>query len=105
MVRRWYPDGKQPQTAAPIFAPISAESYGREITSNARISAPARLQIQCSTQGASIEYRLSNDSEGRWKLYSSPIALPPGEYSVSARAARIGYKPSDEASIFIRVDN
>ncbi|MFW6213330.1 MAG: sulfatase [Spirochaetota bacterium] len=104
MVRRWYPDGKQPTTAAPIFAPISAKSYAREITTQAELNAPAKLQIQCSTQGASIEYRLSNDSAGRWKLYSSPIDLPVGEYEVTARAARIGYKPSDEATITIRVD-
>ena len=31
MVARWYPDGKQPKTAAPIFIPINAANPGMEV--------------------------------------------------------------------------
>ena len=36
MVRQWYPDGEQPQTAAPIFIPIAADGPGRGARLNRR---------------------------------------------------------------------
>ncbi|MHC4507229.1 MAG: chitobiase/beta-hexosaminidase C-terminal domain-containing protein [Planctomycetota bacterium] len=114
MVRRWYPDGKQPQTAAPVFVPISEASPGREPSpEGGTFAAPCLLQLHSATQGASIAYALSAQDEGdkgdkgcqgdegkrtRWKLYSSPLELPLGTTTVRARAIRIGYKESSESS-------
>jgi len=31
-----------------------------------------------------------------WKLYSEPIRLSPGEYTIRTKAIRIGYQESEE---------
>ena len=121
MVRRWYPDGKQPKTAAPVMVPISASNYGIvPLTSQGRhagfhpgtpdqtsatgltTASPAALQLYCATQGASIAYTLNTDPPDRWRLYTNPVPLPPGQTVVRARAIRIGYKESDEAVVHVR---
>ena len=52
MVATWYPDGTQPQTAAPIFIPINAEHPGTEVIHEVgEWAAPLVLQLHCSTQG------------------------------------------------------
>jgi arylsulfatase A-like enzyme len=77
LVRRLWPDGEQPQTSAPeIF-----DGRGSDI------------RLRCATDGASIAYRL-NDSEGRWLLYTGPIARQ-GVEELEAQAVRIGFKPSE----------
>lgn len=83
MVRRWYPGGKQPKTAAPVFVPLTVDSpavtaltapaapshESHETTTpapaeapaaplHAKLAAPAAVQLYCATQGASIAYTL-----------------------------------------------
>ena len=55
---------------------------------------PMIVAIQCSTEGASIEYLVEGQKRSReWKLYTKPVKLLPGEV-LKARANRIGFKPS-----------
>ena len=99
MVRRWYPDGKQPPTAAPLFVPISAEKPGIDAApagGTIQGRGPLLLQLHCATQGASIAYTFESGATPRWKLYTSPLRLPAGETTVRARAIRIGYAESEE---------
>ena len=97
MVRQWYPEGKQPQTAAPIFIPICEESPGRQpALEGGTFSGPMRLQLHCATQGASIAYTFDEGESPRWQLYTEPFGLPVGTTTVRTRAIRIGYKESDE---------
>lgn len=98
MVRRWYPGGVQPDTAAPVFVPICRESPGVEAApEGGRFSAPLLLQLHCATQGASIAYTFEEGPEPRWCLYTGPLELPAGEIVVRARAHRIGFKESAES--------
>jgi arylsulfatase A-like enzyme len=95
MVRRWYPDGQQPQTASPLFIPICEASPGIEPAPNGgSFQGPLMLQLHCATQGASIAYTLGSQNDLPWQLYTGPLRLPKGETTVRARAIRIGYKES-----------
>ena len=97
MVAGWYPDGTQPQTAAPVFIPINAENPGMAVAiEDGQWEAPLLLQLHCSTQGASIAYTTEQQEEARWRLYTEPLRLPKGETTVRAKAIRIGYRESDE---------
>ena len=104
MVAQWYPDGTQPQTAAPIFIPINAEHPGTEVAhENGEWAAPLVLQLHCSTQGASIAYTTVQGDDARWYLYTDPLRLSEGETTVRAKAIRIGYLESEEKTIHLKV--
>ncbi len=97
MVRQWYPNGKQPQTAAPVFIPICDESPGIEAApEGGTFKAPVLLQMHSATQGASIAYTFAEDEAARWQVYTEPIRLPQGKTTLKVRAIRIGYRESDE---------
>jgi arylsulfatase A-like enzyme len=116
MKRRWYPDGEKPTTAAPIavrLGDVSPES----ITDSAQVlrgdgqnavPTPALLGLHCATQGASIAYTFdtgeADDPTVHWKLYSAPLRLKPGTYALRARAIRIGFEESAEATWSVRVE-
>jgi hypothetical protein len=99
MVRRWYPDGKQPETAAPLFIPICEESYGTEAApEGGTFRAPVLIQLHCATQGASIAYTFEEGDDPHWLLYKNPLWLPNGTTTLRARAIRIGYRESEESA-------
>jgi len=100
MVRRWYPDGKQPQTAAPLFIPICGKNPGIEpAPEDGTYMAPLRVQLFCATQGASIAYTFESDETPRWRLYTEPLQIEPGKTLLRARAVRIGYQESKESCV------
>lgn len=104
MVRRWYPDGKQPQTVAPAFICINQDYPGIAPTDAAiEYGSPAMLQMQSSTEGASIAYRFLDDPADAWRLYTEPLRLQSGSNVLAAKAVRIGYADSEEARIEIQV--
>lgn len=79
LVAEFWPEGAQPRTANPIF------SYAK-----------GKLTIHCTTEGASLGYRLVNphsDERTTWKVYNSPVDVP-ANCTVEAIAHRIGYKRS-----------
>jgi arylsulfatase A-like enzyme len=80
--RRFWPEGREPVTAAPAF----------------ERAADARLALRCETPGASIEVRRDG---GPWRLYTGPTPAPPGA-RLTARAVRYGWKRSDEVSLQVR---
>jgi hypothetical protein len=98
MVRQWYPDGVQPETAEPVFVPICDESPGvRPAAEGGIYMAPMVLQFYCATQGASMAYTFDQGENPHWLLYTGPLHLPEGQATVRARAIRIGYKESQES--------
>jgi len=98
MVRRWYPDGKQPETSAPLFIAICEEVYGTEAAlEGGTFKAPVLIQLHCATQGASIAYTFESGDDPHWLLYKNPLRLPDGKTILRARAIRIGYKESKES--------
>ncbi len=103
MLRQWYPDGKQPDTAYPRFILFSGDECGQiPVDGKMDAKAPAAIDLHCPTQGASIAYRI--DANGaHWKLYAGPISLEPGKHTVCAKAIRIGYRESDEVRLDITV--
>jgi N-sulfoglucosamine sulfohydrolase len=105
MVRQWYPDGKQPETAPPLFIPICEESPGRNpAPAGGNFRAPMLVQIHCATQGASIAYTFEEGECPRWLLYTSPLHFPEGRTTLRARAIRIGYKESKECVAIFTVE-
>jgi hypothetical protein len=98
MVSQWYPDGVQPQTAAPVFVPICEQNPGIEPETQGRaLEGPVLLQFYCATQGASMAYTFEPGDDPHWMLYSEPLRLAEGQTTVRARAIRIGYKESEES--------
>jgi len=99
MVRRWYPDGKKPQTAPPVFIPICEQSPGQEAAPDGgTYKAPVLVQLHCATQGASIAYTLERGDRPHWLLYTTPLRLEEGVTRLRARAIRIGYEESRESA-------
>lgn len=103
MVRRWYPDGVQPQTAAPVFVPICEENPGIEPTEGGALTNPALIHLHCATQGASIAYTFETSENPHWHLYTTPVCLPTGRSTLRARAIRIGYRESKEHRVEFEV--
>ena len=105
MARRFWPDFEQPVTKPPCWVPYDREYDGQGFPESGQISltSPALLQIHDLTQGASIGYRLSSDPAHRWRLYTEPLALPPGSYEIEAKAIRIGYRESPVQRLAVTV--
>jgi len=104
MVRGWYPDGVQPQTAAPRFVPINAEHPGLEAAIDGKYQAPIAIQLTCVTQGASIAYTFESSNDVHWQLYTRPLRLAQGTHNLRARAIRVGYAESEEAKATFMVE-
>ncbi|NKB69662.1 MAG: sulfatase-like hydrolase/transferase [Candidatus Latescibacteria bacterium] len=99
MYRQMYPDGVQPTTQEPLFIVLGGDNYGEEESpQGGTFTGPVLLQMQSSTQGASLAYTLDTGDEPHWLLYHQPVSLPPGTHQVRAQAIRIGYSPSSEVS-------
>lgn len=79
LINQFWPDKIQPITAKPK---ASIES--------------GKLQISCTTEGASIGYKLSSDESPwiGWRVYKGPVEVPAGD-NIKVIAHRIGYAPSD----------
>jgi len=54
------------------------------------------LGFYCPTHGSSIVYTFEEKENPHWLLYSGPLHLKPGNYSIRIKAVRYGYKDSDE---------
>ncbi|MEM1259832.1 MAG: sulfatase [Bacteroidota bacterium] len=80
LVEAFWPQGNQPQTENPFFIYING-----------------KLTIDCTTEGASLGYRLVAEPQSQernvWKVYNSPIDVP-ANCTVEAIAHRLGYKRS-----------
>jgi N-sulfoglucosamine sulfohydrolase len=81
LVQLMWPGLVQPETGAVVFTMKDAQ-----------------LHLSCPTPGASIGYKID---DGRWQLYHKPIKAAPGS-GISAKAIRIGYKPSAESDFTYR---
>ncbi len=85
LIKRFWPEGKQPKTSNPI-----AQFNGNQ------------LNISCKTSGASIGYRIQstveNLDEKSWEVYQKPTLIPKGE-TIEIIAHRIGYLPSQTITI------
>ncbi|WP_310587614.1 sulfatase-like hydrolase/transferase [Fibrella rubiginis] len=78
LIRQWWHGAdKPPITADPTLARVNG-----------------RLQIQCPTEGASIGYRIGNETTG-WRVYTGPFVVAPAT-KISCLAQRIGYQKSNE---------
>ncbi|MBI1928580.1 sulfatase-like hydrolase/transferase [Candidatus Poribacteria bacterium] len=105
IVAQWWPGGVQPQTAAPIFIPITASHPGIDAASEGgTYAAPLLLQFHCATQGASIAYTIEAGEKVRWRLYTEPLRLEAGTTTLRAKAIRIGYKESAERTATFAVE-
>ncbi|HOJ39890.1 MAG TPA: sulfatase, partial [bacterium] len=104
LVRRWYPEGRQPRTAAPLLIPISQKSWGTEaLTAGGtyRLKGPLMVQLYCATQEASIGYTFGQDKH--WQIYTYPLLLPRGKTVLRVKAIRIGYQESEERTFTLVV--
>ncbi|MEM7129934.1 MAG: sulfatase-like hydrolase/transferase [Chloroflexota bacterium] len=119
MVGQMLPTGKQPTTHAPMFIVLGGgkhidqanngvesndyqENWGiEESDDGGKFEGPILLQMQSSTQGASIAYTLDEGDEPHWQLHHEPLQLTSADdaikhFTVRAKAIRIGYRESEE---------
>jgi len=78
LIAQFWPGMIQPVTAMP------------EVT-----IANEEMIVSCSTEGASLGYKLSADKEPwkGWRIYKNPVVIPQGD-TVKVIAHRIGFKPA-----------
>ena len=104
MVRNWYPEGRQPETAPVVCVPVCPESPGMEpALEGGSFQGPMLLQLHCATQGASIAYTFDAGENPHWLLYTEPLRLDAGAHRLKARAVRIGYAESPETRAVFEV--
>lgn len=103
MVRRWHPNGTQPDTAPPVAVPHGPHHPGLDtLAPDSTLVPPLLIQLVAGTEGASIEYQIDPSADSLWTLYSGPFALPAGASVLRARAIRYGYRPSPEVEWSMR---
>ncbi|MFC2089480.1 sulfatase-like hydrolase/transferase [Bacteroidota bacterium] len=93
----FWPGGVQPETFVPKFIidyPVDVERQADKKLEE--ISLPCQIKLQCPTDGASIAYTFEEGEDPHWQLYAGPVRLKQGEYTMRAKAIRIGYKESGE---------
>ncbi|MFW9842849.1 MAG: sulfatase [Candidatus Thorarchaeota archaeon] len=81
LIERMWPGRKQPVTATP------------KIEAGPATNGKVQVKFSCQTEGASIGYRIADSK--RWLVYEKPVKLNVGT-EFTAKAIRIGYKPSTE---------
>ena len=79
LIATLWPNGKQPRTARPLVVEVDGT-----------------VAISSETEGASIGYQLPGDEA--WRVYTGPFDAPPGG-TITAVAHRIGWKPSQRATL------
>lgn len=104
MLHLWRPGGQKPDIAVPLFIPFTPKNPGLEpVYGEFCAEGMVVLTIHCTTQGSSIAYRYDSDPPNRWRLYTQPLHLTKGIYTITAVGVRIGYKNSALATIKITV--
>ncbi len=105
LVRRWWPNGEQPQTHRVWFIPNAPSNRGQERiqSETAEFQYPTMVDFYCATEGASMAYTMEEGDNARWLIYTGPIRLPRGKTLLRARAIRYGYKESEEARCLFTV--
>ncbi|MDR1279865.1 MAG: sulfatase [Opitutaceae bacterium] len=108
MLARWWPDGCQPRTHAPVVIPVYENNLqalplkdGATLPPPAASDGNACLQLHTTTQGASIAWTLEEGDTPRWHLYTTPVPFPANARRLRAKAIRIGYKESPETRIIL----
>lgn len=97
MIEMMWPGGKQPVTDMPYFIVNASEDRStKNYRTGGTFSSPMTLSFYCPTHGASIVYTLEESKSPRWLLYTGPLHLKPGTYTVRVKAVRYGYKESEE---------
>jgi hypothetical protein len=104
MLHLWRPGGQKPDVATPLFIPFTPKNPGLEpVRGEFCAEEPLILTIHSTTQGSSVAYRYDTDPPDKWRLYTQPLHLKKGAYTITAVAVRIGYKNSEPATIKITV--
>lgn len=98
MVAQMWPNGMQPETAKPRFLRIHEGIATSHALEEGVVERPTFVQLHCSTQGASIAYKLHDDDD-LWNLYTGPIRVNEQMTQIRAKAIRIGYKESVETKL------
>jgi N-sulfoglucosamine sulfohydrolase len=97
MILRMWPNGVQPETAAPYILPRRTTADPSRPAS-IPLDAPMEVVIYVPTQGASIGYTTEEGAAAKWRLYSGPI-LVTAPMTLRAKAIRYGYKESAETRV------
>ena len=106
MYERMWPGGIQPVTNRPYIIKNNAEERVRSHKSDKYQvwQKPGYIDFYCSTQGASIVYRINGDKK-HWLLYTGPVYLEPGSYKIEVKAQRYGYKESEPLVVDLVVNS
>jgi N-sulfoglucosamine sulfohydrolase len=99
MVHQMWLGGPQPVTAAPTMTSRRAEAMAPPDT----LDPGAEIDLSSPTHGASVGYTTQPGPDAHWRLYASPITLPPGTTTLRAKAIRYGYRESEETTVTVTV--
>jgi N-sulfoglucosamine sulfohydrolase len=97
MIFRMWPGGIQPVTDVPYFIINAPEDpASKNLRTGGTYSSPMTVGFYCPTHGSSIVYTFEENKNPHWLLYSGPLHLKPGTYTIRLKAVRYGYKDSGE---------
>lgn len=88
--------GFVPELAEPV-KPKRDREHPRTLPPVATV-AEGHVKLDTVTAGSSIAYTLQSRPNARWKLYTGPMELKPGE-TLRAKACRAGFDESDEIRV------
>lgn len=95
MRERFWPGGRQPLTEGPSILPVGTDTGSS--------SAGFEVTVSCTTDGASIGYRILKGEAGQslgWKLYTGPFWAKAGD-TVEAMAVRYGWRSSGVVKLLL----
>lgn len=97
MIEQMWPGNIQPVTDIPYFITNAPEDIAsRNLRTGGTYSSPMTLGVYCPTHGASMVYTMEQKDNPHWLLYTGPLRLKAGTYSIRVKAVRYGYKDSPE---------
>lgn len=112
MVESWWPDGVQPETAAPVVAPrasrmtafLPGDGGVKPNASGGTFTGPIEVMFYAPTQGSSMGYTTDAGDDATWHLYDRPLTITETT-TIRAKAIRYGYKESAETVARFIIEN
>ncbi|MFR9649795.1 MAG: sulfatase [Rikenellaceae bacterium] len=108
LYRQFFPNGEQCKTNRPYFVVNCEEEPVRrhKADENYTITSPALVDFYCSTQGASMVYKITAkgaEPNKHWSLYNGAVRVAKGSYDIEVKAQRYGYIESETLIFHLRV--
>ncbi|MFI3259269.1 MAG: sulfatase [Rikenellaceae bacterium] len=100
LYRKFFPNGEQCVTNRPYYVVNHADEQAKVHHSDEsfKVITPALIDFYCSTQGASMVYKITKEGDeprAHWSLYNGAVRVAKGIYNIEVKAQRYGYLESE----------